>query len=171
METILDKKIEELVRNINTMGESTTLISVEAQEIKSLRESLKQEILKTIQASVSATKAPLAESIAKHVNEKVQEFFDRKYQSTIALNEKVQKTINTFSGFSWKIMGIFLVSGGLAGLLCFVLGIYLMPPRLDEKHKELVVYGQALSRSFKKLTSADQTILLLDIKEIQINGY
>lgn len=163
-ETVLDKKIPDLVTLVNSLEEHTKTFILEAEELRAIRENLKEELHRSVQNSINKAVPAIANEISKKFNEKNSHFLDDQFTSMQNLQRSASKTINDFNGLTWKCLGFSVLASALSGviifLLCYVLVIQKPEPQeLTPVQQSLMWYGQVMLDKFKELTSHDQKIL------------
>lgn len=163
-ETVLDKKISDLVILINSLEEHTKTFTLEAEELRAIRESLKEELHRSVQSSINKAVPVISNEISKKFNENTSHSLDDQFTTLKNLQRSASQTINDFNGLTWKCLGFSVLASMLSGvmifLLCYVLII--QKPETQEltpAQQTLMWYGQVMVDKFKELTSHDQKIL------------
>ncbi len=132
-ETVLDKKIPDLVTLVNSLEEHTKTFILEAEELRAIRENLKEELHRSVQNSINKAVPAIANEISKKFNEKNSHFLDDQFTSMQNLQRSASKTINDFNGLTWKCLGFSVLASALSGviifLLCYVLVIQKPEPQ------------------------------------------
>ena len=167
-ETVLDKKIADLVLLIKSLEEQTKTLTLEVEELRATREGLKEDLREDLQQSVqtgiSAASALISHEVAKTFTQKTAHFIDDHLTSLKKLQQATSQTIDDFNGLTWKCLGYSLLASTLVGVLVFLLCNVLIIPKpepleLTPTQQLLMRYGQVMTDKFDELTSHDQKIL------------
>lgn len=167
-ETVLDKKIAELVLLVKSLEEQTKNLTLEVEELRatreSLKENLKKELHQSVQIGINTASSSIAHEVAKTFTHKTTHLIDDHLTSLKKLQQTVSQTIDEFNGLTWRYVGYLLSASAFVGVLIFLLCYFFIIPKpepqeLTRTQQLLMRYGQAMTDKFAELTSHDQKIL------------
>lgn len=171
-ETILDKKAEELFECTKDLKVLTKAISLESEELKDVRESLRLILIQAVKEESKASITLIANQLTIIFSSKIKDFFDEQFSSMCKLNDELKKHLAAFTGLSWKILGFYLLISTLCGVASCLACLYFIMFKqtnqaLTQKQINLMFYGKVLVAKFNDLTSHDQKIIMDSVNSVQ----
>lgn len=167
-ETVLDKKIADLVLLVKSLEEQTKNLTLEVEELRAAREGLQKNLHEELQQSVHAgfgsAAALISREVSKNFTQKITHFIDDHLTSLKELQHASSQIIGDFKGLTWKCLGYSLLASMLTGALIFLICyVFLLPKpeplEFTPTQQLLMRYGQVMTDKFAELTSHDQKIL------------
>lgn len=167
-ETVLDKKIADLMLLVKSLEEQTKNLTLEVEELRAAREglqkNLREELQQSIHAGFGSAAALISQEVSKNFTQKITHFIDDHLTSLRNIQYRATQTIDDFKGLTWKCLVYSLLASMLAGVFIFLLCyVFLLPKpeslELTPTQQLLMRYGQVMTDKFAELTSHDQKIL------------
>jgi len=167
-EIVLDKKVAELVLLIKSLEEQTKILTLEVEELRATRESLKENLRKdlhqSVQIGLNSAGSSIAHEVAKTFTHKTAHLIDEHLASLKKLQRETSQTIENFNELTSRCVGFSLAASVFVGILIFLLCYFFIIPKpepqeLTPSQQQLIRYGQAMTDKFAELTSHDQKIL------------
>lgn len=182
LETILAVKSEDFMGGAQSIAEKAKALSLEVEELKELRESLKEELQQTLEKAVKEISPSLVNSLTRSFNEETKDFIDKHLNALQKIQYSTERSITDIQYLardSKKRSILISISLILAtGFGCFVMaaGLFYFYPRhyhvryeCGAKHVSQMIYGKILIDNFKNLTQNDQKLLLDSLEKILKN--
>jgi hypothetical protein len=167
-ETLLDKKIADLVLLVKSLEEQTKNLTLEVEELRAaregLQENLREELQQSVRAGFGSAAALISQEVSKNFTQKTTHFIDDHLTSLKKLQHTAAQTIDDFKGLTWKSLGYSLLAAMLTGIMAFILCYVFIIPKptpleLTPKQQKIMRFGQVLLDKFNELTSHDQQII------------
>ncbi|MEI6627944.1 MAG: hypothetical protein WCN27_00855 [Alphaproteobacteria bacterium] len=164
-ETLLGKKAEELFECTKDLKVLTKAISLESEELRDVRESLRLVLIQAMKEESKASIPLIANQLTLIFSSKIKDFFDEQFGSVRKLNNELQKHLAAFTGLSWKILGFYMLISTLCGVASCLACLYFIMSKqtnqaLNQEQINLMFYGKVLMAKFNDLTSHDQKIIM-----------
>lgn len=175
-ERILDKKMEDFIVCVQAIVETTDSISLEVEELKGIRESLKSDL----QNNLSLEMGKITQELKSSLHQQITESLDTNVELVQKIQREAERATSTIHALGEQHKKRF-VRWGLSLVTavcfsCFVMasGLFYFFPQQQYVRYEMTVeqakqmlFGKSLLDNFKKLKQEDQK-LLADAIEINI---
>ena len=171
-EMILEAKTEELRGGVQSISGRAKALSLEIEELKGVRASLKEELQKTLEQKIKTLTPFLAEALAETFSTKTETFIKNHLEALKRIQNETDRTTRSIQSMVRDskrriiVMGISLVLA--VCLACFVISagfFYFFPQTHHVRYESGVeqgkqmIYGKVLMENFKKLSPEDQELI------------
>jgi hypothetical protein len=172
-EKIIDKKMEAFVGAIHQLHEHKDSLSLEVEELKGTRQSLKTALQQTLHQDLERRVPFLAKALAETFHQQTSAFITNHLEGLRRLQQETEKTVSSLQGIADQakhrtlLRGVALVVASC--FCCFVIAAglyYFFPSRYEVKYETTqeqfreMVYGRALMSAFKTLKPDAQNLIL-----------
>lgn len=172
LEIILAPKTQDLVGCVQNISDRTKALSLEIEELKTMKESLKIEIKQALQEELKQIAPSFSKQASDSFHQQVRPLLDSPLEVLQKISYEADKTVSVLKSMAIKgktrliLMGLSLVAS-----VCLACGImamiffYFFPQTIVVKYENnfdqilQIIYGKTVIDNFKSLKPEDQALL------------